>query len=167
MNANNVEERSLTVEYALTRFEILRSFLHSVADSPKYQGTILLYSGAIGVIRLLLPTTLSRSLTSKDAIGAVAWAVGFLVFIPLWTFIRGKTATRTLTVSRGGISTEIGRLRAQIPWEKVRVVTDTPRFVLIARTSGNAFFIPHRAFSGPEHRDHFLAEIRGWMNTST
>lgn len=168
MNPNNlVEEQWLTVEYALTRPEILRSFLHSVAEVPKYRVTILLYSAAIGVLTLLLRATLSQSLALKDVIIAVAYAAGFLVFIPLWTLVRGKTANRTLTVSRDGISTEIGRLSTHVPWDKVKVVADTPQFVLIGRTNGNAFFIPNRAFSGPEHRRHFLTEVRGQMQGSS
>jgi hypothetical protein len=162
-----IEKHLLTVEYALTRREIFRSFLLSVAQSPKYRGTILLYSVAIGVMALLIRTTISRSIGLMDVIRAVAWAVGFLVFIPIWTSIRGKTAKRTLTVSCDGISTEIGRLKAQVSWDKVKVVTDTSQFVLIARTNGNAFFIPHRAFSGPEQRGHFVTEIQSWLHADT
>jgi hypothetical protein len=102
-----------------------------------------------------------------DAIGAAAWAVGTLFFVPLWLFISGKTGKRTLTISSDGISTQIGRLRGQVPWNKVRVVTETPQFVLIVGTTGNAFFIPHRAFAGLEHQGHFVAEIKRWMAAGT
>lgn len=158
------EESSLTVEYALTRGEIFGSFWRSVAQSPKFRNTILFYSVGIGLFTLLLNAIPSRSLTFKDIVAALAFAIVSPVLISLWVFIRGKTAKRTLTVSRDGISTEIGRLKGQVPWGKVRLVTDTPEFVLIARTNGNAFFIPHRAFTGTEHRGRFLTEIKAWMN---
>jgi len=161
------ERTSLTVEYALTRREIFRSFLQSVTRSPKFLGTILFYSVAIGIMTLLIRSMTLRSLTLKDAIIAAAWALGFLVFIPIWTSIRGKTAKRTLTVSSKGISTEIGRIKGQVPWDKVRVINDSSRFVLIARTNGNAFFIPHRAFSGPEERSAFVTAIQGWIDAAT
>lgn len=164
---NTAEEYCLTVEYALTRREIFQFFLYSFAKSPKFRGTILSYSAIIGILTLLIRAIPSRSLTLKDVICAVAYAVGFIVFIAMWVFIRGKTAKRTLTVSGAGISTEIGRLRGQIPWEKVEVITDTPQFVLIARTNGNALVIPNRAFSGPEHRSQFLSKIKGWMPATT
>jgi hypothetical protein len=160
----NEKAQSLTIEYALTRSEIFRSFLRSMADSPKFRRTILLYSVGFGVINLLLRTIPARSITLMDVTSAAAWAVGLLVFIPLWVFIRGKTTKRTLTISREGISTEIGRHNSQIPWNKISIVTETPRFVLIARANGNALFIPDRAFSGVEHRQHFVAEIKGWMS---
>jgi hypothetical protein len=46
--------------------------------------------------------------------------------MPLWLFIRAKTALRTLTVA-GGISTQIGRLKGDVPWDKVKAVTDADR----------------------------------------
>ena len=155
-----VEQTSLTVEYALTRREIFRFFLQAMTGSPKFLGTILPYSVAIGIMILLIRAMILRSLTLNDAIIAAAWALGFLMFIPMWTSIRGKTAKRTLTVSSKGISTEIGRIKGQVPWDKVRVINDSAQFVLIARTNGNAFFIPHRAFSGPEARSAFVTAIR-------
>ncbi len=162
-----IQEQGLTVEYALTRSEIFRSFLRSVAESPKYRNTILRYSAAIGVFTVLLRATLSRSLTPDVVISGVAAAVGFLLFIPIWTFVRGKTSKRTLTVSSDGITTKIGRVGNRYPWKKVQQITDTPQFVLIALTNGNAFFIPIRAFSGPEHRDQFLTETRTWAHATT
>ena len=98
IDSNMVEKHWLTIRYALTRSEIFESFVRSVALSPKYRGIILLYSAAIGLIALLVRATLSRSLTWHDAVSALAYAVGYLVFISLWVFIRGKTAERTLTV---------------------------------------------------------------------
>ena len=160
------EAQPLTIEYALTRPEILRSFVRSAVESPKFLATILAYAVGIAILGLLLHVTSSHSITLTDVIRGFAWGLGFLCFIPLWVFVRGKTARRTFTVSRDGILTEIGPLRGQIPWDKVRMVTDTSHFVLIARTSGNAFFIPHRAFPNADHRNSFLASIRSWMRES-
>ena len=161
------EQDSLTIEYALSRREIFRSVMRSMTGSPKFLGTILLYSVAIGIMILLIRASILRSLTMKDAIQATAWALGFLIFIPIWSTIRAKTAKRTLTVSKDGVSTEIGRIKGHVSWDKIRVVEDTPHFVLIARANGNAFFIPHRAFHGPDQRGHFVTEIRGWLHADT
>ena len=80
----------------------------------------------------------------------------------LWVFIRGKTAERTLSVSELGISTGIGLISAQVPWSKVRVISDAGEYVLIARTNGNAFFIPSRAFTGPSQKVQFIEEADRW-----
>ena len=160
-------EESLSVQYTLTRGEVLRSFLRSVAESPKYRRTMILYSFVIGVSTLLIRVTPLRSATVKDALVALAVSVGILVFIPLWIFVRAKTAQRILTISRDGISTEIGRLRGQIPWDKVKIVKETPQFVLISRSNGNAFFIPQRAFSGSEHQRRFVSALTDWMRAHT
>jgi len=161
---DNEKAQLLTVEYALTRREIFQSYLRSLAESPKFRRTIILYSVVFGIFNVFLSVILSRSLTLGDVLGGVAGAVGLFIFIPLWIFIRAKTTKRTMTVSREGISTEIGKYKGQVPWNKISIVTETPRFVLIARTNGNAFFIPDRAFSGAEHRQHFVTEIGGWMS---
>ncbi len=87
--------------------------------------------------------------------------------MPLWLFVRGRTGKRTLTVSADGIYTEIGRIRAQIPWRQVKLVTESEQYILIARLGGNSFFIPVRAFSGRDSRDQFLAEIDRWRKTPT
>ncbi len=82
--------------------------------------------------------------------------------MPLWLYIRGKTDERTLTVSPDGISTEIGSLRGQIPWSKVKLVNDTSSHVLIVGATGNAFLIPARAFQDSYQRSQFLMQIGHW-----
>jgi len=164
MNSNNtLREDSLTIEYSLSRNEILRSFWISVAMSPKFRQTIILYSIAAGVFLLLLRVFVSHSLRWVDVIVAALWAICFFIVLPFWMFVTGKTAKRTLTVSGNGIATEIGRIKARIPWNKIRVIADTPQFVLIVRTNGNAFFIPNRAFSGSDHRTQFLTAVGHWV----
>jgi hypothetical protein len=86
-----------------------------------------------------------------------------MIFLPLMLFIRGKTSKRSLTVSPEGMSTEIGSIKGQIPWHKLKVIVETESYVLLSRANGNVFFIPSRAFSGPEHQAEFVTEIRGWM----
>ena len=61
---------------------------------------------------------------------------------------------------------EIGSLKAQIPWRKVKVILETDRYVLVSRASGNAFFIPSRAFSGPEQKAAFVTKIKHWARAS-
>ena len=162
-STRTLTDDDLTIEYALTRREICRSFLQSAGESPKIRGMLLFYSVLAGALTLIPNAVLLRSITLNDATNALEWAVGTLLLFPLGIFIFGKTGKRTLTISPIGISTAIGRLRGQVPWKKVRAVTETAQIVLIVGTSGNAFFIPRRAFWGPEHQDHFVAEIKSWM----
>jgi hypothetical protein len=103
-----------------------------------------------------------QSLTAGDVIAVFGGMAAELCTVVLWIFIRGKTDERTLCVSEQGIETEIGAINAQIPWRKVGVVRDAGQYVLIARANGNAFFIPSRAFSGPDQKAQFLNEICHW-----
>jgi hypothetical protein len=89
---------------------------------------------------------------------------GTFLFMPLWLFVRGKTAERTLTVSHKGISTEVGKLKGHVPWNRVKLVTNTGGYVLIAAATGNAFFIPSRAFQTPQQRAQFLQQIEEWRS---
>lgn len=161
------QQDSLTIEYALTRREIFVSFLRSLAQSPQFRRTILLYCVAATVVAFLIRASILRSFTAGDVFGALCWGAGYLVFLSAWVTIRGKTSKRTLSVSPDGIATEIGLIKAQIPWGKVKSVSDASKFVLIARTNGNAFFIPNRAFSSPERRSQFLVKIAAWTHGTT
>ncbi len=69
--------------------------------------------------------------------------------------------------SLAGISTEIGSLKGQIPWSKVKEATSTNRFVLIVGVTGNAFFIPSRAFTGPEQQGQFMTHIGQWRSSGS
>ena len=110
----------MTIEYALTRVEIVQGFLRSLGSSPRYLITVLCYALVMSGIVLVGTGAFSRSLTLWDAVTAVLTAGGFMLFLPVMLFIRGKTSNRSLTVSAEGISTEIGSLKAQIPWRKSR-----------------------------------------------
>jgi len=102
--------------------------------------------------------------TTQDVVIGLAWMVGFFAFLPVMLFLFGKTSLRTLTISPEGITTQIGSLKGEVPWKKVRVVTSTSEHVLVVGTTGNAFFIPVRAFKGAEDLDRFLAQIAEWCN---
>ena len=159
-------EQTLSVQYALTRSEVLRSFLSSLVESTRFRRTIIFYSFVVGAFTLLIRATPLGSVTVNDVIAAAATAACVPVFIALWVFIRAKTAERTLTISHDGISTEIGRLKGKIPWNAVAVVKETPQFVLVSGTTGNAFFIPRRAFSGIEHQRGFVTALKDWMQAT-
>jgi hypothetical protein len=154
----------MTIKYALTRIEILRSFLRSLQSSPKFLAMILIYLAALNLFTLATRGAFSRSLTGRDVTVALAWMAGALIFMLLWLFTRGKTDERTLTVSTDGISTQIGSLRGQIPWSKVKLVAQTSRQVLIVGATGNAFFMPSRAFQGPNQQTEFMTQIDHWRH---
>ena len=154
----------VTIEYALTRVEIIRSFFRSLASSPKFLVRVLVYCVVLGLIPVAFTAGYSRSFTSSDAVLVVAWAAGAFAFITLWLVVRGKTSMRTLTTSPEGISTKIGSLTGQVPWNKVKLIADTGQHILIVGASGNAFLIPTRAFAGPEQKAQFITQADSWRN---
>jgi hypothetical protein len=88
--------------------------------------------------------------------------VGTFFLLLLWVFLRAKTKVRTLSISDQGIYTEIGRIKADYRWNKVKQVKDVGEYILVVNRTGNAFFIPNRAFTAMEQRAEFLEKIKQW-----
>jgi hypothetical protein len=153
---------SITINYALRRTEIVRSFFGNLRTSPKFLAIILLYSAGLGVSSLAFRGAFSRSFTVDDLMTAITFALGFFVFMPGWLFIRAKTEKRTMTLSPAGISTEIGARRGHVSWSNVACVTHTSRHIFIIGSAGNAFFIPARAFREPDLKAEFMRQINTW-----
>jgi hypothetical protein len=151
---------AVTVEYSLNKSEIVRSFFQGLHSSPKFLATIIIQALFAGLAYLVVSGTFARTLTWRDCLIALGWALGLLAFLPCWLLLRGKTTTRTLTISPGGIDTQIGQQRGTIPWQSVRLIKDAGNGIFIARANGNFFCIPNRAFSGRDDRSRFLAEVQ-------
>jgi hypothetical protein len=132
--------------------------------SGKYRRKTLIYIAGVGALYLFLRMFRPPVPSLRDVLVASAWSIGLLLFMPIWLFIRAKTAQRLLVTSPEGIYSEIGKLRVQIPWREVAAVADAGQFVLVTRRTGNSFYIPDRAFSGADHRDEFLRETRRWIS---
>lgn len=152
----------MTIQYSLTRSENVRGFLRGVRTSTRLRTTLFVYSAAIAVIVSASGGVFSRPLTVQSLATVLAWAVGAFIFMPLWLFIRAKTALRTLTIAPDGISTQIGSLKGDVPWDKVKTVTDAGPYVIITRANGNSFLIPNRAFAGPDQQAQFLSDVEAW-----
>lgn len=155
---------SMTIEYALTRTEVVRGFFGSLGKSPKFLAIILLYASAMAILILAGTGAFSRPLAVGDAVVAVAILVCFIPFLSLWLFLRAKTSKRSLTISGDGISTQIGKIQTQLPWRKIKIISVADHRILLAGANGNAFLIPNRAFSSLKEKAEFAAKIRDWAN---
>lgn len=154
----------MTVQYSLTRSENVRGFLHGMRTSPRLRTTLFVYLAAIAVIVSASGGVFSRPLTVQSVATVFAWAVGGFSFMLVWLFMTAKTSMRTLTVAPSGISTQIGRLKGDVAWDKVKAVTDAGSYVVITRANGNSFLIPKRAFGGSDQQAQFLRDIEAWRH---
>jgi len=152
----------MTIEYALTRVEIVGGYFRSLLNSPRYLATICAYALAFGTVVLVSTGAFSRPLRPWDAAIVAIAALGFIFLMPIMLFIRGKTSKRSLTIFPDGISTEIGSLKAQLAWRKVKLIVETDSYILVSGASGNAFFIPARAFSHSEEKTEFATKAKNW-----
>lgn len=153
---------TMTISYSLTRFEIVRTYLYVIPRSPRIITVVLIISAWPGFVRLSTKWTLSHHLNAGDFLAALVWVVVAFFLLLIWVFLRAKTKVRTLTISEQGIYTEIGRIKADYPWSKIKGIKDVGDYILIVNRSGNAFFIPNRAFDGIEQRSRFLTQMNYW-----
>jgi hypothetical protein len=152
----------MRITYTLSRTENVRSFLGGIVSSPRIGVPVFFFCVLAGAASLATRAQTVPPLTLQNVARLLGWAFGAFCFLIVWLFLRAKTTERSLTTSEVGISTQIGRLKGEVPWSKIGVVRDTGRFVLLAGRTGNAFFIPARAFENSEAKELFLAEIDQW-----
>lgn len=152
----------MTISYSLTRLEIVRTYLYAIPRSPRILTVVLIVSAWPGLEWLYIKGAFSHGLRIVDAIAASFWMLGAFFLLLLWIFIRAKTKVRTLSISERGIYTEIGRIKAEYPWTRVKEIKDIVSYILVVNRSGNAFFIPNRAFTDGDQRAAFLQAMNQW-----
>jgi len=127
---------------------------------------VMIYSAIVGLTYPFASGALLRPLSFRNGISDLAWVVGGFCLMVLLIFVRGKTDVRILNISEAGIITEIGSLKGNVPWKTIAVVDDVGKYVLIARSNGNAFFIPSRAFAGADEQAQFHAQACAWWKAA-
>jgi hypothetical protein len=156
----------MTIKYALTRAEIVRVFITGLAKSPRILMVFLVLSSFPALVWLSTTGAFSQRIKVGDVVVACIWLIIGSCLVLTIVFLRAKTEERTLSVSEGGISTQIGPIGGERPWTKVKEVKDAGSYILIVGTSGNSFFIPARAFSGADQRQEFLSNVRRWHRSA-
>jgi hypothetical protein len=94
------------------------------------------------------------------------WTTVAFCFFLFWIFLRAKPKQRILTVSEQGIHTEIGSIKENYPWGKLKEVKDVGPYLLMVTWIGNAYLIPSRAFSDSAQRQEFIAEVARYRTRS-
>jgi YcxB-like protein len=87
--------------------------------------------------------------------------IGLMALYPQMMF---KPQRRSLVMNASGLETSVGKHHARRPWSDIRSVKNADGYIILARTNGNAFIVPPRAFESPEMRDAFLSFARQRMS---
>jgi len=157
----------MTIEYALTRMEVVAGFFLSLRSSPRYAAFLVVIVSALFILVPQVGDGFSHPFTMRDAGSAVLGLMcTFVLILPLVVFMRAKTGMRLLTISPGGISTKIGSLQGRITWQQIKTVQEKDDYILIAAASGNAFFIPNRTFATRYQKDEFATKALAWARAS-
>jgi hypothetical protein len=142
----------MLLEYALKRDEVLKGYLRAFSCLSSFRNRILSMASAIGAMSLLFGYVGKHQIEIIDLVFAAFLAMGAVVFIPFWLWIRAKTETRHLRIDEIGISTVIGQLTGAIPWARVSIVSDLGDFIFLGSKNMNFFMIPNRAFPKDQDR---------------
>lgn len=160
-------ENQITIEYALTRSEVARAYLQAVRQLPEYRRRVIMVAAVCAIAPMFFRILTTHHFGGPEILSAAIVFAVIMGLLPIGLFLGAKTDKRTLTISPDGISTSIGTKSARIPWKSVKIVKDSGTFILVARTNGNAFFIPDRAFVSADDRAGFLEQIGIWRSEKT
>jgi hypothetical protein len=149
-------EAFMLVEYALKRGEVFKGYFRAFNCLPSFRNRMLTMAVTIGIMTIPFSYASKHKVEIVDAAFAILWAIGFLIFMALWLWIRTKTEIRHLRIDEFGLSTTIGKLTGEIPWAKVSLVSDLGNFIFIGGKNMNFFLIPNRAFSEDQDRAQLL-----------
>jgi hypothetical protein len=153
MRSGRVE---LTVEYVLSRGDVVRGYLYSWRYSASSRWQMVLLALGLGLLAVGPRWLFTGALRASDLRAGLLWAIGLLVFIPFWSALRLKRETRILTLSERGLDTVIGDRTLHVPWSGLAAVIDANEFVIIAGRNMNAFYVPARAFADGRERARFV-----------
>lgn len=87
--------------------------------------------------------------------------VGFFILFPQIMF---KPQMRTLTVSKNGIETSIGKMDKHVDWKEINKIENSGETIAIIRKNLNAFLVPRRAFGTEQERNDFLTKVTEWKS---
>ena len=150
----------LTVEYALSRREIVRGYFYSWRYSASFRWRMMFVALAVGLLSVGERWLVTGAVGASDLRAGLLWAIGLFVFMPFWFALRLKREKRSLELSDGGLDTVIGDRALHVPWSALAAVVDAREFVIIARRNMNAFYIPARAFADGQERARFVASAK-------
>jgi hypothetical protein len=150
-----------TVKYSTTRIELWRTYWRAWARPKGLWRIHVLLAGFVGFLFTATADINPNAANRFLQFFALAFVV-LLVFLPLWTQLKFKSAVRTLTIDPDGWRTEIGVQSGSRSWRQVKRVELREDAVIITGTNENAMVIPNRAFESEGSRVAFYKAALAW-----
>lgn len=146
----------MVIEYTATPKDVAALYYYTRNHSLKL--ALVSYGLPVGLATLTLFESRSpgHTLTLADWSIALAWGLVFFFLFPLILRLRTKRDKRTLSIQPDKLSTQIGALSGDIPWDKMGQLYVTDDYVFLIRTNMNGFAIPRRAFVDDKQRTDFI-----------
>jgi hypothetical protein len=156
----------VVIEYTAERKDVAAHYSYARKHSTK----VALFSyglpAAIAVLLMAEVRLITHSLTLVDWIIALIWGAVFFFVFPVILRLRTKKSKRTLSIEPDRLSTQIGKLRGEVPWAKMDSLHVTDEHVFLIRKNMNGFAIPRRAFSDEAQRAEFIRLCERYMQSA-
>jgi len=146
----------MVTEHTAKPGDIAALYSYTRKHSPKL--ALMFYGLPIAMALVVLAERRSptHSLTVTDGIIALIWGAALFFLFPLILRFRTKKDKRTLSIQPDRLSTQIGGLSGNVPWEKVDSMHVTDEHIFLIRKNMNGFAIPQRAFLDESQRKEFI-----------
>ena len=110
----------MVIEYRIKRMDLVKAYFYNLRHSSRTK-LIVLGGALFFFVYNLFIRGRSHPLAVNDFVIAILFAVGFILLIPVFSFLTAKTQKRTLSISSEGIETKIGSQEGKIPWKAVDI----------------------------------------------
>jgi hypothetical protein len=145
----------MTIEYTATQKDVSAAYSYAWKHSSYMRHRIYLLAAGFVLSDILLRYLGYGYITVRDCLYALGYGAAFVLILPYFLRLRTKRDKRTLSIDPVQISTQIGRLKGDVPWKKVESISVTGEHIFIVRRNLNSFAIPQRAFKSEVHRNEF------------
>ena len=117
----------MTVEYALSRTEVMKGYFYSLKYAASFRWRLILVALGFGPLVLGERRLGSDGLRASDARMSLLWSIGLLVLMPLWLALRLKRHTRRLELTSEGVVLVVGNQTKRLSWSVLLEVADSRR----------------------------------------
>jgi hypothetical protein len=144
------------IEYQIKRLDLIKSFFYTLQHSRRTQLFVFGAAILIGAYILFRRYSVQHLLKITDFMIASGFMLGYILLIPVFSFITVKTQIRKLTITPAGIETQIGSQSGKIAWKSIDAVVASRDSIFITGKNANIFTIPSGAFATHESRNEFI-----------
>jgi hypothetical protein len=147
----------VNIEYAVSREDVEAMYSYVWRHSWFFKRKVFLFPLCVSGTLLLIDFLVPWKVDATEVLIAVGPSLCLIFYLPFCAKFRAKPGSRTLSIDRLGIHTQIGQIKGDISWSKMAELFATEEHVFLLRRNLNGFAIPRRAFLDGLQRNEFVS----------